>query len=353
MSARNPPAARSKKASLSAEAPRRRPTINDVARMAEVSKKTVSRVINRSPAVSPETRLRVEKVISESGFAPDPQARGLAFRRSFLIGLAFDNPNPQYIVNMQTGMLDGLRGSGFELVVHPCNRASPSFMDDLRGFVERQRLFGVVLTPSMSEDARIPELLASVGSSYVRVASVLLDAPEKMIVTHDREGALLVGEHFAELGHKDIALVTGPATFRSSVERRGGLEAGLARHGLTLAEKFVMQGDYTFASGVTAGEKLFALKPRPTAIFATNDEMAAGVLQAGRLAGLEAPRDFSIVGFDDFDIATKVWPPLTTVRSATRDFGRMAAEKLIGAQSAPADVSMRLVTRSSTGKAPR
>src|SRR5579871_1384970 len=100
------------------DGPRRRPTINDIARLAGVSKKTVSRVINASPYVQKETRERIEAVIAAHSYAPDPQARGLAFRRSFLIGLIYDNPNPQYVVNMQLGPLDGMKGSGFELVVH-------------------------------------------------------------------------------------------------------------------------------------------------------------------------------------------------------------------------------------------
>src|SRR6185503_13655888 len=146
---------------------RKRPTINDIARLAGVSKKTVSRVINQSPYVQKETRERIQAVIAELGYAPDPQARGLAYGHSFLIGLVYDNPNPQYVVNMQLGLLDGMRGSGFELVVHPCDRGSASFLDDLRGFVERQRLFGVVLTPSISEDERAARLLAEAGCAYV------------------------------------------------------------------------------------------------------------------------------------------------------------------------------------------
>jgi DNA-binding LacI/PurR family transcriptional regulator len=113
-------------------------TINDIARLAEVSKKTVSRVINHSPFVKEETRRRVEAVIAEHGYSPDPQARGLAFRRSFLVGMIYDNPSPNYVVNMQQGVLDAVRGSGLELVVHPCNRASDSFLDEVR---ERGRGF--------------------------------------------------------------------------------------------------------------------------------------------------------------------------------------------------------------------
>src|SRR5262249_25410676 len=129
---------------------KRRATINDIARLAGVSKKTVSRVINRSPSVKDETRKKIDAIIAEHGYAPDPQARGLAFRRSFLVGMIYDQPNPQYVVDMQQGVLEALRGSGYELVVHPCSRSNPAFLSDIRAFVERQRLFGVVLPPSTS-----------------------------------------------------------------------------------------------------------------------------------------------------------------------------------------------------------
>jgi LacI family transcriptional regulator len=333
--------------------PERRPTINDIARLAKVSKKTVSRVINRSPSVSGDTRERIEKVINELGFAPDPQARGLAFRHSFLIGLIYDNPNPQYVVNMQSGLLDGMRGSGFELVVHPCDRAGASFLTDLKGFIQRQKLYGVVLTPSVSEDERAGALLAELGCKYVRIASVELDDPEHMLVTHDRLGGRAAALHLADLGHTHFAFISGPPTFRSSHERRIGFEAALTERGLKLPARHVFEGTYRFASGVKAGEKLFALKNRPTAIFAANDEMAAGVLHAARQAGLNAPADFSVVGFDDFEIATSVWPPLTTVHTPTRDFGRIAAEKLIGLEGKEApEADLRLIVRQSSGPPP-
>jgi LacI family transcriptional regulator len=163
----------------------KKPTINDVARLAGVSKKTVSRVINQSPFVKEETRENINRIIAEIGFSPDPQARGLAFRRSFLIGLVYDNPNPQYVVNMQLGMLDAMRGSGYELVVHPCNRGNPTFLADFRRFIERQKLSGVVLTPSVSEDDRVKAILDEIGCAYIRIASVPVDEPAHIIVSNE------------------------------------------------------------------------------------------------------------------------------------------------------------------------
>src|SRR4030088_2467489 len=118
----------------------RRATLNDIARLANVSKKTVSRVINQSPFVKETTRAKIDAVIQQIGYAPDPQARGLAFRRSFLIGLVYDNPNAQYIVNMQDGVLDALRGSGFELVVPPCGSLMQDLLPRFRRFLQRPKL---------------------------------------------------------------------------------------------------------------------------------------------------------------------------------------------------------------------
>ena len=307
----------------------RRMTINDVARLAKVSKKTISRVINNSPLLKQDTRDRVLKIIEEVGYQPDPQARGLAFRRSFLIGLIYDNPNAQYVIDMQQGVLDVIRGSGYELLVHPCSRQHPNFLSDIRKFAERQRLFGVVLPPRVSDDEGLPALFDEIGCPYVRIAAVAVDRPSRMVVTHDRRGAAEAVRHLADLGHKAIGHVSGPATFRSVHERHGGVIEGLASRGLEFDRRYYAEGGYTFESGVLAGRALLSLDPRPTAIFAGNDEMAAGVYRAAREAGLDIPRDLSVVGFDDSPVATKVWPPLTTVRLPIREMGAIAARKLL------------------------
>jgi len=314
----------------------RRPTINDIARLAEVSKKTVSRVINDSPFVKPDTRQKIARIIEELGYEPDPQARGLAFRRSFLVGFIYDNPNPQYVVNAQQGLLDGLKGTGFELVVRPCQRASPTFIAEMRNFVERQKLSGVVLFPPVSEDERLIALLRDLGCPYVRVASISLDQPGAMLVTHDGEGAAQAARYIAGLGHRQIGHICGPASFRSSAVRREGFAAGLAECGITLDAANVKEGGYTFESGLAQAEALLSLEPRPTAIFTGNDEMALGVYQAARDAGLQVPRDLSVVGFDDSPIASRVWPPLTTVRLPIRDMGRYAADLLMKQEDLPA-----------------
>jgi LacI family transcriptional regulator len=316
---------------LDVEGPsRRRLTINDIARLADVSKKTVSRVINESPFVNAATRERVAAVIAEHSYVPDPQARGLAFRRSFLIAFIYDNPSPQYVVNAQQGILDALRGSGLELVVRPVNRQAPRFIEEMREFITRQKLAGAVMFPSVSEDEALVDLLRELECPYVRIAAISLDKPEAMIVSHDSIGAAAAALHLAAAGHKLIAHISGPKSFRSSHVRREGFKSGLEQSGLSLDPAYTEEGAYTFESGLACAERLLARSPRPTAIFAGNDEMALGVYQAARNRGLEIPRDLSVIGFDDSPIASRVWPLLTTVVLPIRVMGRIAASRLRG-----------------------
>ena len=308
---------------------RGRATINDIARLAGVSKKTVSRVINQSPLVREDTRERVNAFMREYGYVPDPQARGLAFRKSFLIGLVFDNPTAQYIVNMQYGILDALRESGYELVVHPCDSKRDDYIEGIRSFVLQQKLHGVILIPRVSEDQELAAALREIGCRYVRIASLKLDESGQMLVTQDRSAGEEVANYLESLGHRNIGLITGPRRYRSSVERGGGFTEALRRRGIELSAETVYEGGYTFESGVAGAEHLLAQTPRPTAIFACNDEMAAGVYKAAQRMGISIPADLSVVGYDDSPLASQLWPALTTVRLPVRDVGRQAAAMLL------------------------
>jgi LacI family transcriptional regulator len=308
-----------------------KPTINDIARIAGVSKKTVSRVINDSPSLTQETREKVRAVITELGYVPNPQARALALGRNFLIGLVHDNPNAQMILNMQQGILEGLRGTEFAMVVQPVNRNSPTLVEDMREFIIRQRLYGIVILPPISENNAVAQMCVEVGCRYVRMGSAKLDENKHIVASNDRDAVRDATRFLIEQGHKHIAIVTGPQGFRSATERLAGFEDALAEAGIKLPRSHRAEGEYTFESGLAATEKLLDLSPRPTAIFASNDEMAAAVLYAARLRGISVPDQLSIVGFDDTPIASRVWPPLTTVRWPIVAMGRSAAHKLIAA----------------------
>jgi LacI family transcriptional regulator len=330
-------------------------TITDIARMAGVSKKTVSRVINHSGLVKEDTRQRILAIIATHQYQPDPQARALALRRSHLVALISDQPNPQYVVDFQRGILDALAPTRYQLIIKPADRSSPRYPDDIMELIRFQKLFGVILTPSISEDDGLVELLREADCSYVRVAAIGLDTREHLIETHDYVGAAEAARHIAGLGHRRIAHVHGPDSFLSATERLRGFRVGLAEYALRVDDRYLLPGGYTFESGVECGERLLAMADPPTAVFAGNDEMAVGVYQAVVRAGLRVPDDLSIVGFDDSSIATRIWPMLTTVRLPIEYMGRTAAQLLISqhdraSMEPPAATSVmpRLIVRSST-----
>lgn len=335
----------------------RKHTINDIARLANVSKKTVSRVINESPFVREETRARITEIIKRVGFTPDPQARALAFRRSFLVGLIYDNPNAPYVINFQEGALGALRRAGYELVVHPCDRHSEEFLTDIRSFITRQKLDGVVMLPPVSENPTLAEMLRKLECPYIRVIAAALDDPKNLIMSMDRQSAAEVAEHLARLGHRRIAMIMGPRTYRSAIERLEGFSNALADRGLSLPPEFIAEGSYTFESGAACADVLLSRTPRPTAIFAGNDETAAGVYRTAYLRGVKIPDELTVIGFDDSPLASRLCPSLTTMRQPIRDMGRMAAEKLVAKVSGLADapaitattVVPHLVVRESSG----
>jgi LacI family transcriptional regulator len=305
------------------------PTINDVARIAGVSKKTVSRVINASPLMTQATRERVQQVIDDLGYVPNPQARALALRRNFLIGLIHDNPNAQMVLEVQNGILEAIRDTPYALVVRPVDRRSSSMINDVSNFVEQQRLSGVMFLPPISERDELATVCQQQGCRYVRMGSALLDNPAQSVASNDREAVEEAVEYLIQQGHRRIGVILGPPGFRSAEERAAGFDAAMRKAGLPTPVTLRADGDYRFESGRAAAERLLDSYPQPTAIFSSNDEMAAGAIHAARARNIDVPGKLSIIGFDDTAIASHIWPPLTTVRWPITSMARAAAMRLI------------------------
>lgn len=317
-----------------------KPTINDVARLSGVSKKTVSRVINRSPLLNHTTREKVEAVIADLGYVPNPQARALALRRNFSLGMIYDNPNAQMVLNFQEGVLDAIQGTEFALIIHPVDRHNAKLFDHVRSFIEQQRLYAVMVLPPLSENDAFFELLDDLGCNYVRMGSAELDDPAHLVQSNDRQAVREAVEYLISQGHRKIGLVEGPEGFRSALERREGWREAMQAHGLSCEDAWAERGNYTFETGKQAGAALLDRADRPTAIFASNDVMAAGVVHVARERGLDVPGDLSVVGFDDTAIAATIWPPLTTVRWPIRAMAKSAARKLIQPETAGNEQSL-------------
>lgn len=317
-----------------------KPTINDVARLAGVSKKTVSRVINKSPLLNQATREKVEAVIAELSYVPNPQARALALRRNFLIGLVHDNPNAQMVLGVQEGILETIRETDFAFAVRPVDRNSPTLIDDVRRFIEKQSLFGIMLLPPISENDELAQMCLSMGCSVVRMGSAVLDKSEHLVASNDREAVSNAVQWLAELGHKRIGFIAGPTGFRSARERELGFADGLERAGLAVDQSLVARGTYQFESGIAAADILLRADPPPTAIFSCNDEMAAGLVQVAHQRGIAIPEQLSIIGFDNTPTAAHIWPPLTTVQWPIQAMARAAAHKLINPANAASQPSL-------------
>ncbi|WP_296679428.1 LacI family DNA-binding transcriptional regulator [Novosphingobium sp.] len=305
------------------------PTINDVAAHAGVSKKTVSRVINGSPLLTDATRAKVKQSIEALGFVPNPQARALAFGRNFMIVLLHDNPNAQTVLNFQSGILQAIGNTDLALAVRPVDRSSPAMLDDIREFLEKQRPLGVLLLPPISENDDIARLCTAQGVRYVRVGSAVLDDADHCVASNDREMVAAACRSLIAAGHRSIGFVRGPAGFRSALERETGFRDAIAEAGIRHDPALVFQGNYRFRSGQDAGRALLAVTPPPTAILASNDEMAAGLLYVALERGIKVPQELSIIGFDDSPTASHIWPALSTVRWPILEMGELAARKLV------------------------
>lgn len=332
-------------------------TMKDVAKRAGVSLKTVSRVINRETSVQSGTRERVLQAVEDLGYRPDLSARSLRSSRAYAIGLVYDNPNPYYIIAMQEGTLSVCREMGFGLQIHPCNMRVPHLARELMDLVQRSRLAGVVLAPPMSENATLLKQLSEAGIHFVRVLSASADPGDgwPCVYVDDRDAAYNITEHLIQLGHTRIGFLWGGKAHRSSPERFKGYADALHDYGIGDDRKLIIEGDYSFDDGFRGARKLLGLKNRPTAIFGSNDEIAAGVLAAARAAGMDVPYDLSIAGFEDSPFSRQSWPALTTARQATAEIARHATRLLIAGlrEGHGADVdnegfSPELVIRGST-----
>jgi len=306
-------------------------TIKDVAARAKVSLKTVSRVINNEAAVRDATRQRVQRAIDELDYQPDMSARSLRSAQAFAIGLVYDNPNPHYVIAVQQGVLSVCRETGYGLQIHPCDSSSPNLADELIDLVRRSRLAGLVLAPPMSERMELLQQLRAANVELVRILSAAEDPRDGFpcVFVDDRDAAYEITAHLIQLGHQRIGFLWGGAAHRSSPERYRGYEEALKDYGIGLDNALVLPGDYSFDDGFRGARRLLALSDRPTAIFGSNDEIAAGVLAAAKSLGLNVPYDLSIAGFEDSPFSKQSWPPLTTAKQATEDIARHAALRLI------------------------
>lgn len=306
------------------KAPPARMTITEIAQLAGVSKKTVSRYFNHAELLSAQTRAKVEGVIADTGFVPNAQARALALQRNFLVALIHDNSDRGVLELVETGIVEALEGSELALVMQPM-----AFQDAaarLRAFLDRMRPTGVVLLPPLSEREDLAALCADAQVRCVRLGRV---RGENGLACEDRSAMATLVTWLVRLGHRRIGFVSGPESSLNAQERELGYLDAMADHGLDRGPSLIVAGSNTFESGIAGGRLLLEVSPQPTAIIASNDEMAAGVLHAAAQASIEVPSALSVVGFNDAPLAERTLPALTSMGVPWGEMAREAIARIM------------------------
>ncbi len=308
-----------------------KPTIKDVAKLAGVSFKTVSRVINREPSVGEALQEKVWAAIEELNYQPNLSARQLRGSPSF-IAFIYDNPNSHYVIEMQHGILEECKRQGFELLIHPTDSVNGDYVDEIRHLVSNGHIAGLVLTPPFSESEELIEALEARDIRHVRILSgdVESDSPGPCVLIDDYRAAYEITRYLVGLGHSEIAFLAGTQEQDSSSHnRQQGYSAALEDANIQPQASLILPGEYTFDSGSERTSKLLGQQQPPTAIFACNDEIASGALFAARIKQVAVPQQLSIVGFEDSPFSRQSWPKLTTAHQANGEIAAGAARILI------------------------
>lgn len=308
--------------------------IEDVAAAAGVSMKTVSRVLNQEPNVREETRERVQAAVDRLQYRPNPSARSLAGQRAYVVAMIYDNPSSNYLMEVQGGVLDACRASHYNLVLGPVMYGHPDCIAHITDLIQHSRSDGVVLTPPLTDD---PRLLVHLEALGVPFASISPREPHGRIgVTLDEPGAAReIVRHLVGLGHRRIGHIMGHPDHGASEWRHAGYRAALEQAGIEYDPDLVVPGEFSYDSGVRGAERLLDLPDPPTAIFAANDDTAAGVIRAAGMRHIRVPEELSICGFDDTPISRQIFPQVSTVRQPTREMGRLATLELLKAIREP------------------
>lgn len=303
-------------------------TIDDVARLAGVSIKTVSRVINKEANVSPKTRERVLEASETLHYQPSQSARGLAGNRSYMLGMLYSHLSPGYLMNVQQGILRACKEFHYGLMLNPLDHKADDLENTLDKWLKHARVDGIVLTPPFGSDQRVIDVLERNNMPAVTISERALSWLPSVIV--DEVGAAReLTDHLIKQGHSRIAFIKGEDDHQSTKLRLKGFYEEMQANQLMVEDDLVVSGDFSYEGSAEAVIELLDQVDLPDAIFAANDDMAAAVISAAHRRGIKIPDDIAVVGFDNSPIASQVWPAITTVDQPVQAMASLACERLI------------------------
>lgn len=303
-----------------------RVTATDVAKLAGVSQMTVSRVINNDSQVREKTRAKVESAINQLGYEPNKAARSLVNANPISIGLLYSNPNSTFLSKMMIGVLDRARQSDTNVMIVTCDEG-PDAVGIVNGLIE-DGIDGILLAPPLCDSKSLFKVLIENDIPAVTVGSHHDEQRISAVFMDDRKAAFTMTRHLLSLGHRRIAFIVGEPDQAASQLRQAGFTEAMASAGIPPDDYIVYQGEFSFHSGFDAAETLLQGPEMPTAILASNDDMAAGAISAARECGFRVPEDVSVCGFDDSVMATEFWPPITTIHQPIDRMTQAAIEHL-------------------------
>jgi LacI family transcriptional regulator len=306
------------------------PTLEEVARLAQVSRSTVSRVINDHPNVRDETKDRVWQAIRESGYQPHALARSLVTNRTQIVGMIIPEAVTKIFVEpffplVLRGATETCNAHNYQLILSLFSTSSDQ-VDMYQRVLRSGYLDGVIVTSAAADDTLVANILRD------RIPLVTIGRhPNEQVHYVDADnvgGARMAVEHLIRLGHRRVATITGRLSLSAGQDRLEGYRQALQAHGLALDDDLIVEGDFGESSGAAGMQAL--LPKSPDAIFVASDTMAIGALRVLRQAGLRVPRDVAVIGFDDIPASSVIEPLLTTVRQPIERMGSMAIEILLG-----------------------
>lgn len=331
---------------------KRRPTIEDVARAAGVSRQTVSRAINSRSEISPATYERVMEAVRRLGFHPSWVARGLATHRTGAWGLVVPDITNPFFPEIARGVQDTARAGDYSVFLCHTDESAATEVQVLNALAA-QPVDGILLFGSRISDAELADF-ATTYRPLIVLNRWLAQPGVGMVLVDNHGGAAMAVHHLAERGHRTIGLLAGPPSSPSSLERVAGYRDSLVAQGLRVDESLIVPGAPTLEGGIAAATELLTHRPEVTALLAYNDLVALGAVQACSSLGRRVPADCAVIGFDDVRLASLVSPALTTIRVDKYRLGTLAAQCLLtllddpSASPPPIHVPVELVVRAST-----
>jgi LacI family transcriptional regulator len=303
-------------------------TIKDVARMAQVSIKTVSRVVNNEPHVAEDMRARVQNAIDLLGYAPNISARRLVQQRSYMLCILL-HTSGFYQSALINKVLEVAYEYDYDILIQTYFPSLSRSKKKLSGLINERRIDGLITTPPCDTDEFVLELVHNSHIPLVQISPYnrLPDVPS--ITGDDHQGAFMMTEYLISLGHRNIAFLKGPRNHRTSLDRLNGFRKALDHHHISTNALLELDSEFNFDGGYTAAKIAMGFKDPPTAIFGGNDEAAFGAIYALQEMGLSVPQQISVCGFDDLINSKNVWPGLTTVHHPVNEIADQALSMLV------------------------